>query len=121
MLRFVCAGTSDLCVSLWGFMSELKCLGALGWKTGRKGFKSCGAGGSEVPGAAPAGRGRFRVGDVVHLVQERHHLRPLGTRPLRQDLLHDPATGEPGMRWRGFESTRGGLASVEGVFGDVLE
>lgn len=65
------------------------------------------AAGSKAPGAAPAGRGRFRVGDVVHLVQERHPLRPLGTRPLRQDLLHDGAAGEPGVRWDGFESARG--------------
>ncbi|KAM9649031.1 protein-cysteine N-palmitoyltransferase HHAT-like protein isoform 2-T2 [Morphnus guianensis] len=89
-------------------MTKLKCSGALGWKMGRKGFESCVvsppdgcwgrgamAGDSKAPGAAPAGRGRFRVGDVVHLVQERHHLRPLGTCPLRQDLLHD-GTAAPG-------------------------
>uniref|UniRef100_A0A663F3F4 Hedgehog acyltransferase like n=1 Tax=Aquila chrysaetos chrysaetos TaxID=223781 RepID=A0A663F3F4_AQUCH len=100
-------------------MTKLKCSGALGWKMGRKGFESCVvsppdgcwgrgamAGDSKAPGAAPAGRGRFRVGDVVHLVQERHHLRPLGTRPLRQDLLHDGTAGETGMWWDGFESTR---------------
>lgn len=63
-------------------------------ENGKKKAVNCGAVGSEVPGAAPAGCGRFRVGDVVHLVQEHHHLRPLGTRPLRQDLLHDCATGE---------------------------
>lgn len=103
----------------WGFMTKLKCSGALGWKMGRKGFESCVvsppdgcwgrgamAGDSKAPGAAPAGRGRFRVGDVVHLVQERHHLRPLGTCPLRQDLLHDGTAGKTGMWWDGFESTR---------------
>lgn len=25
----------------WGFMTKLKCLGALGWKMGRTGFESC--------------------------------------------------------------------------------
>jgi len=66
----------------------------------------CEGWGSKAAGAAPAGRGRFRVGDVVHLVQERHHIRPLGTCPLRQDLLHDGATGESKTCWDGFESTR---------------